>query len=179
MISISNVKKFCKDDLNLIENYDKAISDTTQVWDCHHRLEIELNVSRQQLKDMGRYFNVPANELIFLTHSDHRRLHATGKQQSEVTREKRSIAMKGKPAPMKGKPAPWHAHPKSEETKRKMSEKKKGKPAPMKGKPAPWHAHPKSEETKRKISEKKKGKTSPLKGKHRVYRDDGTYYMSY
>lgn len=24
----------------LIENYDKAIADTTQTWDCHHRLEL-------------------------------------------------------------------------------------------------------------------------------------------
>ena len=23
----------------LIENYNKAISDTTQIWECHHRME--------------------------------------------------------------------------------------------------------------------------------------------
>ena len=40
MINEHNAKKFCKEDISKIENYDKAIADTTQVWDCHHRTEI-------------------------------------------------------------------------------------------------------------------------------------------
>ena len=31
------VKKFCNEDISLIENYNKAISDSNQTWDCHHR----------------------------------------------------------------------------------------------------------------------------------------------
>lgn len=30
---------FCRDDLSKIENYDKAMADSAQTWDCHHRLE--------------------------------------------------------------------------------------------------------------------------------------------
>ena len=68
-------KYFCREDLCLIENYDKAINDTTQIWDCHHRLEIDLNLSREQMKERGLYYDRPAAELIFLTHEDHTSLH--------------------------------------------------------------------------------------------------------
>jgi len=40
MICLKSLKKFCCEDLSLIENYDLAISDTNQTWHCHHRLEI-------------------------------------------------------------------------------------------------------------------------------------------
>ena len=39
MISENQVKKYCREDISLIENYDKAINDKTQTWDCHHRKE--------------------------------------------------------------------------------------------------------------------------------------------
>lgn len=74
MIS-KNVNKFCKDDLSLIENYDKAINDNINVWDCHHRLETDLNVSQQYLISNNLYLNRPATELIFLTRTEHRKLH--------------------------------------------------------------------------------------------------------
>lgn len=66
---------FCKEDVCLIENYDKAMNDTTQTWDCHHRLEIELNMSRAELVKSNLYVNRPASELIFLTHDEHTHLH--------------------------------------------------------------------------------------------------------
>lgn len=31
----------CCEDPSLIENYELAINDDTQIWDCHHRLEID------------------------------------------------------------------------------------------------------------------------------------------
>lgn len=68
---------YCKEDLSLIENYDKAISDNN-VWEIHHRLETELNLSRKDLQDRNLYFNRPASELIFLTHSEHRKIHVNG-----------------------------------------------------------------------------------------------------
>ena len=37
MINEKRAKSYCKDDISLIENYDKAIADNTQVWHCHHR----------------------------------------------------------------------------------------------------------------------------------------------
>lgn len=82
MICLMTVKKFCKDDISLIENYDKAIADTTQTWDCHHRDEIRILpsgivalMSMAELKENNRYFDRQANELIFLTHSEHSKLH--------------------------------------------------------------------------------------------------------
>lgn len=39
MISKS-VYKYCKDDPSLIENYDEAIN-STEIYDCHHRLETD------------------------------------------------------------------------------------------------------------------------------------------
>lgn len=81
MIS-KNLKNICKDDICLIENYDKAINDQTQTWECHHILETDLNMSRQQLIDIKRYYNVPASELIFLTRDEHNKIHRTGKRHS-------------------------------------------------------------------------------------------------
>lgn len=39
MISEQYAKKYCCDDISLVENYDKAIADT-EAWDLHHRAEI-------------------------------------------------------------------------------------------------------------------------------------------
>lgn len=77
MICEKTVKKFCCEDPSLIENYAKAIADTTQTWECHHRGEV-LPCGRLSIYDLKKfelYFNRPASELIFLTHSEHRRLH--------------------------------------------------------------------------------------------------------
>jgi len=93
MINIRLIKKYCKDDISLIENYDKAVTDKTQTWHCHHRLETELNVSRQQLIDIGRYFNVPTNELIFLTSKEHHKIHFKDKKKGHLSEEtKRKIS---------------------------------------------------------------------------------------
>jgi hypothetical protein len=121
----------------LIENYDKAITDTTQVWECHHRLE-EF-VSTKWLIEHNDYYNVSPNELIFLTQEEHNRLHHKGKKAwnkglkgvqkvSDETKQKLSKKMKGK------------SH--SVEAKQRMSEAKKGKVF--------------SDEHKRKISEAQK-----------------------
>ena len=57
MISERQAKRFCKDELFKIENYDKAIADTTHTWDLHHRLELTLDGefahSREELKRLG------------------------------------------------------------------------------------------------------------------------------
>ena len=140
-------------ELGYIENYEEAINDTTQVWDCHHKMELiktgaVVDSPAQDLKDWGIYYNRPANELIFLTKAEHVRLHHKGNKHTKESKKKISEAKKGKPSGMEGR-----KH--SEETKRKMSEAQKGKK----------HA-PLSEETKRKMSEAHKGKTKPYKGKH-------------
>lgn len=148
MINVESVKNFCKDDISLIENYNPAIADKEQTWQCHHRREIE--TPRKQLIELGEYFHRPASELIFLTEYEHKSLHNKGKYVSSETRKKLASAKKGNKNRL-GKPC-------SEEAKRKISESNKGSPSWNKGK----HL---SEEAKRKLSESLKGKTSWNKGK--------------
>lgn len=39
MINENKARKYCKEDIKKIKNYDLAIADTTQVWHCHHMTE--------------------------------------------------------------------------------------------------------------------------------------------
>lgn len=119
---------FCRN-TELIENYDKAIADTTQTWVCHHRLETHnsngerrlIDLTREELKALGMYYDRPPEELIFLTSFEHRSLHHKGKYVSNETRTKISnYKSKNPPKSMLGK-----KH--SEETKQKISDAKKGK----------------------------------------------------
>ena len=158
MIDKKRAKSYCKDDISLIENYDKAVADKSRVWHCHHRRETIF--SRKDLIEIGEYYNRPACELIFLTKSEHMRLHNIGKSLSEETRKKMSEANKGKPSWMKGKHLSAESCKKiseankgkhrSAETRKKLSEVRKGK----------HH----SEETRKKMSEANKGKPSCAKG---------------
>lgn len=148
MISERYINKFCNGDITKIENYEQALNDETQVWDCHHRLETHFSdgaerpsnaqLSIKELKALDMYFNRPPEELIFLTRSNHRRLHMLGKKFhagtgqlcSEETKRKISKANKGKKM--------------SEEARKKISETLKGRKL--------------SEETRKKMSEARKGK---------------------
>ena len=142
---------FCRHP-ELIENYDKAIADTTQVWQCHHRLETHnsdgerrlVDISSAELIALDMYFDRSPEELIFLTSAEHVSLHnngklawTKGKHHTEEVRRKISEAHKGK-----------HL---SEEHKRKISEAHKGKHVSV------------SEETKKKMKQSMKGQH---KGKH-------------
>ena len=113
MIDERRARRYCKEDLSKIKNYDKAIADTTQVWDCHHMTETWWNCSKQELIDNECYYNRKACELIFLTRAEHNRLHNKGRTLTEETRRKISESMKG------------NTH--SEEHRRKLSEAHKGK----------------------------------------------------
>lgn len=75
MIKEISAWAFCKDDISKIENYDVAVADTSQCWDCHHRTEIWWNCSSKELLDNECYYHRPAKELIFLTHAEHAKLH--------------------------------------------------------------------------------------------------------
>ena len=167
MISEKRAKSYCKDDISLIENYDKAIADKTQIWHCHHRRETIF--SRKDLIEIGEYYNRPACELIFLTKSEHMKLHHLGKPSgmkdkhpSEESRKKMSEKKKGENNPLFGK---HH----SAETCKKISEANKGKHRSAetckkigearKGKPL-------SAETHKKLSEAQKGKNHWTKGTH-------------
>ena len=75
------IKKYCCEDIALVENYEEAMK-STEVWDCHHKAEILPcgNFSREDLKKFDLYYNRPACELILLSKSDHSKLHSTGYQ---------------------------------------------------------------------------------------------------
>lgn len=131
MINESYAQKYCKDDISKIENYDKAFADPRQIWVIHHRLEMTLDGefahTPEELKRMDMYYNRPYFELIFLTKSEHRRLHMEGvnhpfysKHHSDETKRKLSEVNKGENNSMYGR---HH----SVDTKRKMSEALKGK----------------------------------------------------
>lgn len=137
-----NFKHYCKDYEN-IENYEAAKKDNFIGWECHHRLETHnsdgerrlVNISMGELKALDMYWHRPAEELIFLTTSEHNTLHHKGKLISEEHKKKVSEAGKG------NKRALGYKH--SEEIKKKISEAHKGIPRP--------------EETKKKIAEASKG----------------------
>lgn len=155
MVNIDNLYKYCADDVALIENYDKAISDDAQIWVCHHRLEIQGNkiLSKQYLIEHNLYYHRPASELILLTHSQHVTLH--NKNRAEETFVKISIAMKGNKNCLGRKL--------SIETKQKISNSCIGISAGIKN---PMYGKHHSEETRQKMSKSLKGHVSWNKGGH-------------
>ena len=126
-----------------IENYEKALADNFKNWEVHHRLETHnsdgerrlVDITRDELLALGMYWHRPAEELIFLTTSEHNTLHHKGKLISEEHKKKVSEASKG------NKHALGYRH--SKETRKKISDAHKGK-------------H-RSDETKKKIAEANKG----------------------
>lgn len=142
MINERYAKEFCKEEISKIENYDKAINDPTQIWDCHHKIELHqdgsVRFTRASLKKLDLYYNRPASELIFLTHSEHSHIHNKGVNHP----------LYGKPAWNKGKTS-------TPETRAKLSESHKGKTF--------------SAETKAKMSASRKGKKlAPFSAEHKA-----------
>ena len=149
MINEHYARQFCRDDISKIENYEEAMNDKTQTWHCHHRLELTLDgefaLSREQLKMHDMYYNRPYYELIFLTQSEHRRIHSKVQPRTEEYRRKISEANTGKKA--------------SEDTRKKLSESHKGQ--------VPWNkGKHHSEYTLKKMSDSKKGSNNSMYGKH-------------
>lgn len=120
-------KCYCTD-ASLIENYEIAIKDEKQCWDCHHKLEAFYTVS--ELIQMGRYYNVSPRELIFLTHKDHSNWPHVGRIVTEETKSNMSKSHVGKTSGMKGKRA-WNKDkktgPLSKTHKQKCSEAQLGR----------------------------------------------------
>jgi hypothetical protein len=150
MINEKNVHLYCCEDINKIENYEQAIIDTTQVWDCHHKAEILPcgNYSQNDLKKYKLFYHQLANALIFLTRSDHIRLHQIGnnnnnygKHFSNSHKRKISTALKNF----------RKNNPFSKEHRKKLSNALKNKPL--------------AEETKMKLSESHKGEKNHNYGK--------------
>jgi len=76
----------------LIENYDLAIVDTTQVWEVHHRREEFY--SQKELKERGEYFDVEPEELIFLTKEEHCKIDSYCKRNSEARKNRKDLSKK-------------------------------------------------------------------------------------
>ena len=123
-------EKFCKDYQN-IENYEKAKADNFKNWEVHHRLETHnsdgerrlVDITADELKALDMYYNRPADELIFLTRSEHNSLHKKGKHHSEEARRKMAESAKGKKMSEESKKKNSEAHTgkkHSEESKKKI-----------------------------------------------------------
>ena len=132
MINKFLVQSYCNDDITQIENYELAINDNTQTWECHYRRETDEGLSVKQLVEQNLYFHRPTNELIFLTKAEHTRLHnhnrqsgMYGRKHSEETKRKQSESHKGITTWNKGKNlSEEHKKHLSESIKRKNIEKK-------------------------------------------------------
>ena len=173
-------KHIC-DDIENVENYEKALADDFKGWVCHHRLETHnsdgerrlVDIAQKELEALDMYYHRPANELIFLTSSEHTSLHQKGKPKSEEQMKHLAEVNKGKHRSEETKRKIGEAHKDkklSEETKRKIREGNKGK-----------HSGFLSEEHKRKIAETMEGrKRGPylMKMHHWKLGDDGkrVYY---
>ena len=108
MLNEKMAKRYCSDEISLIENYHQAIADEKKIWDIHHRRECDSEgrtlFTHKQLIDMNLYYKRPASELIFVTRSMHWKLHRekmrnsgqigaklVGKKYGAINGKKRSI----------------------------------------------------------------------------------------
>ena len=109
-------KRYC-DNIENVENYNKAKADNFKGWELHHRLETHnsdgerrlVDIAREELKALDMYYNRPAEELIFLTTKEHKYLHHKGMHHSKDAKKKMSEAQKGKKrGPYKKKGLHWY-----------------------------------------------------------------------
>lgn len=125
MICLPTVKRFCNN-YKEIENYDLAIADNQQTWHCHHRKEDE-GFSADELKECGKYYNIDASELIFLTCGEHHSMHASGNRNPMY-----GVRKFGKENPcygvrLCGEKNGFYGKKHTGETKQKISESRTGK----------------------------------------------------
>ena len=81
-------ERYVKDGrIDLIENYELAVKDNFKGWEIHHRLELHpdgtVRFSRHSLIKLNLYYNRPSSELIWLTSSEHRRMHSKGRERTQ------------------------------------------------------------------------------------------------
>lgn len=156
MIHEQNTNAFCVEDISKIENYEQAISDKKQTWDCHHRAEILPcgRFSVDDLKKFNLYFHRPASELIFLTRGDHIKLHFTGCHRSDETKAKMSKTRKERIASGDIVVDTSACH--TEEANKKISEKARERYSDKSN--HPMYGRHLSDEAKKKISDANSGR---------------------
>ena len=99
-----DIEKFCKEYCK-IENYEKAINDNSQIWICHHRLEIMpfsgKIMNYKYLIEQDMYYNRLPEELIFVTMAEHNKIHRRflGRHHTLETKEQMRNSHLGKSIP--------------------------------------------------------------------------------
>lgn len=106
MINEKWVKQYCCEDISKIYGYKEAVEDKTKRWELHHCLGLAW--TKEQLIEMGLYYNQPADRLMFVTPSEHKNLHFKLGYNNEEWRNNISNTLKGRTAWNKGVPRPEH-----------------------------------------------------------------------
>lgn len=116
---------YCRDDISKIENYELAKADNFKGWHIHHRLELTLDGefahTPEDLKRMDMYYNRPYFELIFLTKSEHQRIHAQNRSDTTLIKMKSSLSQRT------GALNSFYGKHHSDDTKQKISKANKGR----------------------------------------------------
>ncbi len=80
-------ESYCISGLDQIENYDLAKADNFKGWHIHHRLELHPDYSTrftmESLIKLDLYYNRPASELIWVTSSEHYKMHEVGREHED------------------------------------------------------------------------------------------------
>lgn len=114
-INKKSLYAYCLGDFTKIEGYDRAMSDNSDRWIIHHRLELNddgtIRYTARQLEALDLYYHRPPEELLILTNKEHGILHshdypdearkiirqkATGRTVSDEAKAKISKANKGR-----------------------------------------------------------------------------------
>lgn len=120
MINEQAAYAFCREPIENIENYEEAVN-SKEKYVCHHKNGAPFTgFSKMDLIKMKMYYHRPASELIFVSESEHMKLHRKGIKMSDETKKKISDSKTGKTPWNKGKPM-------SEETKQKLSKSIRGR----------------------------------------------------
>jgi len=97
---ITKLHKICKDNLELIENFQSAANDNFKGWVLHHRLELTIDGEEvhtpSSLERLDMYYHRPYFELIFMRRGEHIALHNAARKGkfSEARRKAISEATK-------------------------------------------------------------------------------------
>lgn len=123
--NIKNARRYCREDYTKIRGFDEAVNSTDK-YDIHHLNE--LTFTRDELIKMNMYYHRPASEIVWLSHSDHRKWHDRwngnpmyGRIHSEEARKK----MKESSPHLSGENSPNYGRPISDHAKMLMSIKGK------------------------------------------------------
>lgn len=95
---LNYLRRICKN-IEEIENYEQAVNDLENKYECHHRMEIQpdgTKLTKKWMIEHKIYFNVDPCMLIFLTTTEHRKIHHKNKINSEVTKNKIRFAQLNK-----------------------------------------------------------------------------------